>query len=144
MGQQLKGSEKISLRGLGIVKGDGRQRRAFTQKYLWTSVLICSQHPILTTLIALWNRDDNFFPLCLTRPSPLRPAWIFPPCKGNGAGMGARFQPRTTGRGGDGFRLFRPIPTSPRPSPSLPCPALLRVIIVNFLYPKTLLFKQTY
>ena len=91
MGQQLKGSEKISLRGLGIVKGDGRQRRAFTQKYLWTSVLICSQHPILTTLIALWNRDDNFFPLCLTRPSPLRPAWVFPPCKGNGAGMGARF-----------------------------------------------------
>ena len=34
--------------------------------------------------------------------------------------------------------------TLPRPSPSLPCPTLLKVIIVNFSYPKTILFKQTY
>ena len=47
-----------------------------------------------------------------------------------------------TSWGGDGFRLFRP--TLPRPTQSPPFPALLKVIIENFSYPKTLLFKQTY
>ena len=48
---------------------------------------------------------------------------------------GVRFLPRTTGQGGDGLRLFRPI---------LPHPMLINVIIVNFLYPKTLLFLCLY
>ena len=42
MGQQLKGSGKFSLKGLGIVKEDGSQMMVFTQKYWWTSMLICS------------------------------------------------------------------------------------------------------
>ena len=33
MGQQLKGSEEISLKSLEIVKGGGSQRRAFTRKF---------------------------------------------------------------------------------------------------------------
>ena len=78
----------------------------------------------------------------LPRPSQLRPMRVFPAPQRWWGGGGARFQPRTTGQGGDGFRLFRP--ALPRPFPSPSHPALLRVIIVNFSYPKTLLFKQTY
>ena len=54
MGQQLRESEKNSLKCLEIVKGGGSQRRAFTRKFLWIFMLICSQHLILKTLIALW------------------------------------------------------------------------------------------
>ena len=54
MGQQLNGSEEISLRDFEIVKEYGSQRRDYLQKCLRTSMLVCSQHPILTTLIALW------------------------------------------------------------------------------------------
>ena len=43
---------------------------------------------------------------------------------------------------GDEFRLFRLM--SPRSVPSPPYSALINVIIVNFLSPKTLLFEQTY
>ena len=99
------------------------------------------------------ENNDFFFPFCmckngnfasphLTRPSPLRPAWIFPTAQRLWGGDGVRFQPRTIGRDEDGFGLFRPTPLSP--SLSSPCLALLRVIIINFSYPKTLLFKHTY
>ena len=53
--------------------------------------------------------------------------------------IGMAIFPRTTGWGEDGFRLCRPTP--PRPFPSPPRPTLLRVIIINFSYLKTLLFK---
>ena len=90
------------------------------------------------------SRDDNFAPFRLTCPSPLRSARVFPSPQRWWGGDGARFQPHTTGQGGDGFRLFRPTSPRPSPSPSPPRPALLKVIIVNFSYPKILLFKQTY
>ena len=44
-------------------------------------------------------------------------------------------------QGEDGSRLFRLVPPHPIP---ISYPALVEVIIVNFLYSKTLLFKQTY
>ena len=71
------------------------------------------------------SRDGNFSPPCLTRPSPLRPALVFPAPQRQWGGNGARFQPRTTGQDGDGFRPFRPTP--PRPSPSPPRPAPPRI-----------------
>ena len=87
------------------------------------------------------GRDGNFF-LHLTCPSPLRPSQVFPVPQRWWGGNGARFQPHPTGRGEDGFRLFRP--TLPQPASSRPRPVLLRVIIIKFSYSKTLLFKQTY
>ena len=87
-------------------------------------------------------RDGNFASSRLTRPSPLPSTRVFPIPQRWWGGYAVRFQPRTMGQGGDGFRVFRPTP--PCPSPSPPRPALLRVIIVNFSYSKTLLFKQTY
>ena len=82
-------------------------------------------------------RDDNFPPPRLTRPSPRK---FSSPCKGGGVGMRQDFSPAP--QGGDEFRLFRPI--LPCPFLSSPSAVLLRVIIVNFLYFKSLLFKQTY
>ena len=73
------------------------------------------------------SRNGNFTPL---RFAPHR---FFPSRKGSKAGMRQDFSP--VPRGGDGFRHFKPTPSYS---------ALLRVIIVNFSYPKTLLFKQTY
>ena len=56
--------------------------------------------------------------------------------------MGQDFDPAPRGGAGMGLDFLDP----PRPAPSRPrpVPALLRVIIVNFSYPKTLLFKLTY
>ena len=82
-------------------------------------------------------RDGNFPPPRLIRTSPRK---FSSPCKGGGVGMGQDFSPAP--QGGDGFRLFRP--TLPCPFLSSPSAVLLRVIIVNFLYLKSLLFKQTY
>ena len=87
----------------------------------------------------LRNRDDNFSPSCLTCPSP---HGFSPPRKGGGAGMGQDISPTPWDGTGMGLDFLKP-PPPPLPIP-LPYPALLRVIIVNFLYPKTLLFKQTY
>ena len=52
--------------------------------------------------------------------------------------MGQDFSLAPWGEAGMDLNFLDP----PRPAP--PLPALLRVIIVNFSYPKTLLFKQTY
>ena len=54
--------------------------------------------------------------------------------------MGQDFSPAPRGRAGIGLDFLDP----PRPAPPRPRPELLRVIIVIFSYPKTLLFKQTY
>ena len=86
----------------------------------------------LDEVFNIWIQDDDIGMAILPHPAPQR--WW--------GGDGARFQPRTTGWGGDGFRLFRL--TLPHPFLSPSQPALLRIIIVYFLYLKTLLFKQTY
>ena len=54
--------------------------------------------------------------------------------------MGQDFSPTPWSGAGMGLDFLDP----PRPTPPRSRPALLRVIIVNFLYPTTLLFKQTY
>ena len=64
----------------------------------------------------LVSRDGNFALPRLTRPSPLRPVRVFPTPQKWWGGDGARFQTRTTGRGGDGFTFFRPTPPHPRPA----------------------------
>ena len=71
--------------------------------------------------------NGNFIPVRFA------PRGFSPPRKGRKVGMRQNFSPAP--QGGDGFRHFKPTPSYP---------ALLRVIIVNFSYPKTLLFKQTY
>ena len=93
-------------------------------------------------------RDSNFFPPRLTRPSPFNPPLPassradFPyPAKVVGRGWGKILAPHHgVGRSEDGFKLFRPI----LPHPSPPCPTLQKIIIVNFSYSKTILFKQIY
>ena len=71
----------------------------------------------------------------LAKPAPSRfaPHGFFPPCKGGDVGMGQDFSPALGGGVGMGLDFLDP-----------PRPALLRVIIVNFSYPKTILLKQTY
>ena len=54
--------------------------------------------------------------------------------------MGQDFSPAPRGGAGMGLGFLDP----PRPAPPHRRPALLKVIIVKFSYPKTLLFKQTY
>ena len=83
------------------------------------------RHPTSTYTCGFVAGDGNFAPLL-----PALPHASFPRLE------------KVVGRGGDEFRLFKP--TLPRLSLPPPCPALLRVIIVNFSYSKTLLFKQTY
>ena len=88
------------------------------------------------------DKGWQFYPVLLNPPLPAtsrvgfsRPAMLV------GQGWGKNLDPHhRVGWGGNGFRLFRP--ASPLPPP--PRPALLRVIIVNCSYPKTLLFIQTY
>ena len=59
--------------------------------------------------------------------------------------MGQDFSPAPRGGAGMGLGfLDPPRPTLPRPRPAPPRPALLKIIIVKFSYPKTLLFKQAY
>ena len=60
--------------------------------------------------------------------------------------MGQDFSPAPRGGVEMGLNLLDP-PNHAPPSPPTalrPRPTLLRLIIVNFSYPKTLLFKQTY
>ena len=83
------------------------------------------------------GQEWKFSPPRLTRPSPLRPARVFPAPQRRWSGDGARFQPYGAGMGLGFLDPPLPIPAPPRPT-------LLKVIIVNFSYPKTLLFKQTY
>ena len=66
-------------------------------------------------------------------PSPFAPHKFSSPHKGGGAGMGQDFSSAPRGGPRMGLDFLNP-----------PRPALLRVIIVNFLYPKILLFKKTY
>ena len=61
------------------------------------------------------TRGGNFAPPRLTRPSPFRPVRVFPAPQRWWGGDGVRFQTRITGRGGDGFTLFRPTPPHPHP-----------------------------
>ena len=97
-------------------------------------------------------RDSNLFPPRLTRPSPFNPPFPaspradFPyPAKVVGRRWGKILAlHHRVGRSEDGFKLFRPILPHPSPSLSPPCPALLKIIIVNFSYSKTMLFKQIY
>ena len=72
----------------------------------------------------LLNRDGNFSL----------------PRKGGGVGMRQDFSPTSRDRAGMGLKFLDP------PSPASPHPhqALLKIIIVNLSYPKTLLFKQIY
>ena len=88
------------------------------------------------------DKGWQFCPILLSPPLPALPRVGFPrPAMLVGQGWGKNLDPHhRAGWGGNGFRLFRP--TSPAPTP--PSPALLNVIIVNCLYPKTLLFIQTY
>ena len=82
-------------------------------------------------------RDDNFSP-----PLPASPRVGFP-CLTKVVWRGwDKILARTTGQGGDGFRLFRPTLPCPAPTPSRP--VLLRVITVNFSCPKILLFNWIY
>ena len=67
------------------------------------------------------------------------PSGFFPSRKSGGERMGQDFSPAPLGGTGMGLDFLDPS----RPTHSRPRPALLRVIIVNFSYPKTLLFKQT-
>ena len=64
-------------------------------------------------------------------PSPFAPRKFSSPHKGGEAGMGQDFSSAPRGGPRMGLDFLNP-----------PRPALLRVIIVNFLYPKTLLFKK--
>ena len=54
--------------------------------------------------------------------------------------MGQDFSPALRGEAKMNLDFLDP----PLPIPALPRPVLLKIIIVNFLYPKTLLFKQIY
>ena len=63
-------------------------------------------------------------------PRPANPPLPTMPGKGGGAGMEQNFSPAPWGKAGMGLDFLDP-----------PRPALLRVIIVNFPYPKILLFK---
>ena len=83
--------------------------------------------------LGIETRDGNSAPPRLTRPSPLRPVRVFPAPQRWWGGDGVRFQTRTTGRGGDGFTLFRP--TLPRLAPSPPRGIVLlniQIIIFSF------------
>ena len=62
-------------------------------------------------------RHGNFAPPYLTCPSPLCTSQVFPAPQKWWGRDGTRFLPRTMGRGGDGFRLFRLAPSCPSPSP---------------------------
>ena len=55
--------------------------------------------------------DGNFAPPYLTCPSPLCTSQVFPAPQKWWGRDGTRFLPHTMGRGGDGFRLFRPAPS---------------------------------
>ena len=61
--------------------------------------------------------------------------------------MGQDFSPIPRGGVGMGLDVLDPphsAPPHPCPRPAPPRPVLLRVIIVNYSYPKTPLFKQAY
>ena len=89
------------------------------------------------------NRDGNFAsPLNLLLLASLRSGFLCP-AKVMGQGWGKILVPHH-GAGRGWVQTFQTHLGPPCPSPSPSCPVLLRVIIVNFSYPKTLLFKQTY
>ena len=59
--------------------------------------------------------------------------------------MGQDFSLAPRGRARMGLKFLDPPRRAPpRPRPAALCLALLRIITINFSYPKTLLFKQTY
>ena len=82
-----------------------------------------------------------------------RPTKLAPPCfaprrfspsrKGHGVGMGQDFSLAPQDRARIGLKFLNPPRRAPpHPRPAALCLALLRIITVNFSYPKTLLFKQ--
>ena len=90
---------------------------------------------LLVLKIHILSRDGN-----LTRPSLLRLAQVFSALQMWWVGMGQDFSPALRGEAKMNLDFLDP----PLPIPASPRPVLLKIIIVNFLYPKTLLFKQIY
>ena len=88
--------------------------------------------PNIQHLTHIPHRDGNFAPPHFDLPYP---APVFPAPQRWWGGDGAIFCPRTSGRGGDGFSIFIPAPSPPRPA------LIIRTIIVNLVNPKSLIFK---